>query len=104
MAVAKPTPPKGSFCDGHRKTYPSDATSATHAEKTHLHRFSPNIRLVCGFPPNHGYYPQGELACYKPTLSIAVVNLTTPTKLESVCQSARTVYRRANLPSFVTVL
>jgi hypothetical protein len=39
-----------------------------------------------------------------PTLSITVVNLTTPTELESVYQSAHTVYRQANLPSSITVL
>jgi hypothetical protein len=38
------------------------------------------------------------------TLSIAVVNLTTLTELESVYQSAHIVYRQANLPSSVTVL
>jgi hypothetical protein len=39
-----------------------------------------------------------------PTLSIAVVNLTIPTELGLVCQSACTVYRQANLSSYVTVL
>jgi hypothetical protein len=100
----KTTPPKGSFCDGHHKTYPSDATSATHAKKTHLHRFSP---ISSSFVASHqivGITHRANWHAMNPTLSIAVVNLITPTELESVYQSARTVYRQANLPSSVTVL
>jgi hypothetical protein len=124
---------KGSFCDGRRKTYPSEgfilrqpsqnlplqrvhfATAV--ANPTPPMQLLPHTqrKLTCidlvpisgSFAASHqivGITHKANWHATKPTLSIAVVNLTTPTELESVCQSACTVYRRANLPSSVTVL
>jgi hypothetical protein len=163
MAVAKSTPPKGSFCDGRCKTYPSEefilrwlsqnhpsegfilrwpsqnlplqkvhfATAiakpplqrvhfATAIAKPPLRRVHFAMAIAKPTPPTQLLpHMQRKLTCIdsvpisgsfaashqivgithranwratNPTLFIAVVNLTTPTELESVCQSARTVY------------
>jgi hypothetical protein len=84
MAVAKPTPLKGLFCDGHHKTYPSDATSAIHQRKLTCIK---SVPISGSFVASHqimGITYRANWCATNPTLSILVVNLTTPTKLESV--------------------